>query len=311
MMGNPLEKIPKSLGACQALEVLDLSCCNLVSIPEEFTYMTRLLELNLATNELASLPNNIGRMSRLVILNVSDNKLTDLPLSLGMCIGLSKFGAGINLERNLIKDEEMIRKYKIGPDHMVDYLEKRMAVNGTPQLTEYEVPFLTKKEPKKVTQPLSESKPKTDIKEDNKKKLEEDKHQQELAQKLIVLKKWCNTTIQGELRPKCTNFAKNVSTQTDLQQVMLYAQAIKLLRPEIEKIKPLITQYDAPKPVFGATASKIEQLIAAITAAANEALLVLRSLQTALDTATTTSIVQLVTAIKGLKSAIDSNQLFS
>jgi len=31
------------------------------------------------------------------------------------------------MERNQIVDEELLRKYKIGPDHLVDYLEKRMA----------------------------------------------------------------------------------------------------------------------------------------------------------------------------------------
>ena len=109
------------------MEVLDLSSCSLTSIPEEFTYLTRLMELNIATNELTSLPFNIGRMTRLVVLNVSDNKLNDLPDSIGMCAGLGKFGAGINLERNPITDDEMLRKYRIGPDHLIDYLEKRMA----------------------------------------------------------------------------------------------------------------------------------------------------------------------------------------
>lgn len=41
----------------------------------------------------------MGRMTRLCILNLSDNKLVDLPLSMGFCIGLAKFGAGINLDR--------------------------------------------------------------------------------------------------------------------------------------------------------------------------------------------------------------------
>jgi Leucine-rich repeat (LRR) protein len=57
----------------------------------------------------------MGRMTRLCVLNIADNKLTDLPLSLGYCNGLSKFGAGINMERNPIQDTEMIRKYRIGP----------------------------------------------------------------------------------------------------------------------------------------------------------------------------------------------------
>lgn len=31
------------------------------------------------------------------------------------------------MERNQILDDELLRKYRIGPDHLVDYLEKRMA----------------------------------------------------------------------------------------------------------------------------------------------------------------------------------------
>lgn len=77
------------------------------------------MELNLASNQLTELPASIGRLSRLVRLNLSDNKLTDLPLSMGYCIGLGKIGAGVNLERNPIKDNAMLDKYRIGTDHLV------------------------------------------------------------------------------------------------------------------------------------------------------------------------------------------------
>jgi Leucine-rich repeat (LRR) protein len=89
--------------------------------------MTRLLELNLGSNKLEALPEDIGRMTRLVILNVSDNRLKDLPLSLGMCGGLGRLGSGINLDRNPIKSSDMLKKWKIGTDHLLDYLEKRIA----------------------------------------------------------------------------------------------------------------------------------------------------------------------------------------
>jgi hypothetical protein len=68
----------------------------------------------------------MGRMTRLVTLSLSDNKLTDLPISLGNCIGLAKLGAGISIERNPIADPEMVRKYRIGTDHLQDYLEKKL-----------------------------------------------------------------------------------------------------------------------------------------------------------------------------------------
>lgn len=112
--------------ALTSYQVLDLSCCELASLPEQFTYMTRLLELNLGSNKLQSLPSTIGRMTRLVMLNVSDNQLTDLPLSLGYCVGLGKLGAGINLDRNPIKSSSMLKKWNIGTDHLLDFLEKRM-----------------------------------------------------------------------------------------------------------------------------------------------------------------------------------------
>lgn len=99
------------------------------------------------SNELKELPQAMGRMTRLVLLNVSDNKLTDLPLTLGHCNGLAKFGAGINLERNPIQNQEMLRKYRIGPDHMYDFLEKRMLSKFSPFLLNKEkLTFLKWKE---------------------------------------------------------------------------------------------------------------------------------------------------------------------
>jgi Leucine-rich repeat (LRR) protein len=108
------------------VQLLDLSCCELEHLPEQFTYQTRLLELNLGSNKLEDLPESMGRMTRLVVLNLSDNNLKDLPLSMGYCIGLGKIGAGINIDRNPIKSSDMLKKWKIGTDHLCDYLEKRM-----------------------------------------------------------------------------------------------------------------------------------------------------------------------------------------
>lgn len=61
-------------------------------------------------------------MSRLVSLNLSDNKLTDLPLSVGACVHMDS----VILDRNPIKDQELLRKYAIGTDHLMDYLGKRL-----------------------------------------------------------------------------------------------------------------------------------------------------------------------------------------
>lgn len=120
--GNPLVILPKEIGNCIGMEVLDMSCCLLKKLPDEFTQMTRLLELNLGTNKLEILPNSMGKLSRLVSLNLCDNVLADLPVSMGYCVGLKS----CHIERNPITDPELFRKYRIGTDHLVDYLEKRL-----------------------------------------------------------------------------------------------------------------------------------------------------------------------------------------
>jgi len=84
--------------------------------------MGRLLELNLGNNHLTKLPTDFGNMSRLVSLNLCDNKLADLPISLGACAHLDS----VILDRNPIKDPELLRKYEIGTDHLLDYLGKRL-----------------------------------------------------------------------------------------------------------------------------------------------------------------------------------------
>ena len=139
--------MPPAIGKLVSLEVLTLDGCALTSIPDEFVLMTRLMEVNLGNNELTKLPESIGRMTRLTVLNVMDNKLTDLPLSLysqrssvhlrflnkffffrsGYCTGLKRIGNSINIARNPIQDTEILQKYAIGGDHLIDYLEKKLA----------------------------------------------------------------------------------------------------------------------------------------------------------------------------------------
>jgi hypothetical protein len=120
--GNPLKSIPGEIGNLAFLEKLDLNGCQLQEIPKEFAGLIRLLVLDLGTNQIRQLPAEIGAMSRLVELNLSDNLLTDLPLSMGNCVNLGK----VILERNQIKDEELLRKYNIGTDHLKDYLQKKL-----------------------------------------------------------------------------------------------------------------------------------------------------------------------------------------
>eukprot|EP01125_Pyxidicula_operculata_P013496 TRINITY_DN4479_c2_g1_i1.p1 TRINITY_DN4479_c2_g1~~TRINITY_DN4479_c2_g1_i1.p1 ORF type:complete len:451 (-),score=104.43 TRINITY_DN4479_c2_g1_i1:62-1414(-) len=122
LSGNPLGTVPSSMSKLELLEVLDLSGCELQILPSEFPGMIRLLELNLGNNQLKKLPEEFGKMSRLVSLNLSDNMLSELPVTMGSCVHMDS----CLLERNPLKDQEMMRKYNLGTDHLVDYLSKRM-----------------------------------------------------------------------------------------------------------------------------------------------------------------------------------------
>jgi len=122
LSGNPLGTVPSSIGRLEFLEILDLSSCDLAVLPNDFPGMGRLLELNLGNNQLTKLPTEFGKMSRLVSLNLCDNKLTDLPVSMGACVHLDS----VILDRNPLQDPELVRKYEIGTDHLLDYLGKRL-----------------------------------------------------------------------------------------------------------------------------------------------------------------------------------------
>jgi Leucine-rich repeat (LRR) protein len=121
LSGNPISSLPPSIGHLEFLEILDISGCKIKSLPNEFPGMVRLLELNLGNNLLTQLPSEFGKMSRLVSLNLSDNRLTELPISMGNCSHLDT----VLLERNPIRDQELLKKYAIGTDHLLDYLGKK------------------------------------------------------------------------------------------------------------------------------------------------------------------------------------------
>ena len=132
LSGNKLCELPDSLGALRCLVNLDVSFCNLVRLPEALTLATRVFDLNLSNNRLECLPDGIGRMTHLVTLNVQNNRLRDLPLSIGLCTNLGQVGYGINLASNPIADAEMLAKYSLGADQLMDYLAKRYAMNNNP-----------------------------------------------------------------------------------------------------------------------------------------------------------------------------------
>jgi len=121
LAGNPLTSVPETMGQMSYMEILDMNACNLTELPEGFCGMLRLLELNLGTNKLTALPKNFGQMSRLVSLNISDNRISDLPLSMGQCQQLKT----CTLDRNPFENEQLMNKYRIGTDHMIDHLNKQ------------------------------------------------------------------------------------------------------------------------------------------------------------------------------------------
>jgi len=122
LTGNPLKRLPSEFSALVFLECLDLNGCGLLELPNEFPGMIRLLDLDLGNNHLTALPEDFGNMSRIVKLNLSDNKITNLPISMGACSMLNV----CLLERNPIQDDQLLEKYNIGVDHLVDYLGKKM-----------------------------------------------------------------------------------------------------------------------------------------------------------------------------------------
>eukprot|EP01133_Synstelium_polycarpum_P005721 gene5721-6616_t len=275
--GNPLTSLPPSFANLNSLEVLDANGCHLVRLPDEFPLMTRLLELNLGNNKLVDLPNHIGRMTRLVVLNIMDNRLNDLPLSIGYCFGLGKLGAGINIEGNPIQSEEIKMKYKIGNDHLMDYLEKRMTVQG------YSLPELTSKTtstnnlkglatgnaantsagnlktiypmsgipgPGAKAQPPAQQQPVQPVPlqlvSPNKPATQTAAGgvnvtaQQDVLTKTIALKNWAVATIRGELRPKVNKIKTQIIRCVNIQEGISIANMIKMMKSEIEIIKTLI-----------------------------------------------------------------------
>lgn len=134
LSGNELETVPDAIGNLYHLEVLDLSCNAITVLPEELTYCTRLIELNLGGNRLQALPEAVGRLSRVVNLNVADNGIREFPISIGYCASLAQIGQGLNIDRNPLKDPELQAQFRIGADRLYMYLEKRMFIEGSPQL---------------------------------------------------------------------------------------------------------------------------------------------------------------------------------
>ncbi|EGG16185.1 C2 domain-containing protein [Cavenderia fasciculata] len=294
LSGNPLLTFPSSFSGLQNLEVLDANGCQLIKLPDEFTQLTRLLELNLGNNKLIELPEQIGRMTRLVVLNIMDNKLTDLPLSIGYCHALGKLGAGINIEGNPISSDEIKQKYKIGNDHLMDYLEKRMAIKGYELPDNRNIPKSVYKaapstnslqqliqqqqqqqqptqlpgpspslpnQPPQQQQPQQPStfqpKPSVGLSNPNN-KAPPMPVPQDVLTKTIALKNWAIGTIRGDLRPKINKIKSQVLRCVNIQEGISVANLIKQIKLESEAIKSLIpSNYPMPDIPYSGSSGKI------------------------------------------------------
>ncbi|GAM23850.1 hypothetical protein SAMD00019534_070250 [Acytostelium subglobosum LB1] len=336
--GNPLQALPTSFTGLNSLEVLDANGCQLVKLPEEFPQMTRLLELNLGNNKLVELPNLIGRMTRLVVLNIMDNKLADLPLSIGHCYGLGKIGAGINIEGNPIVSDEIMSKYKIGNDHLMDFLEKRMTMQGyklpdqPKQISSYKnlanalpaagtnvPPGVSKQAAEQARQaqqylqqqqqqPTQPARPQPTPAEQ-----QAAAAQQDLITKTIALKNWSVATIRGELRPKIGKIKTQILRCVNIQEGISIANMMKTMKPEVDNIKKLIAKTSPPPGVPpSGTAGKIhsgndklETLKDLVVASIDDTDIVLDHLyQLMPNTSEPPLVVSLVQALKKIKECL-------
>eukprot|EP01117_Protostelium_nocturnum_P005627 TRINITY_DN2031_c0_g1_i2.p1 TRINITY_DN2031_c0_g1~~TRINITY_DN2031_c0_g1_i2.p1 ORF type:complete len:550 (-),score=193.36 TRINITY_DN2031_c0_g1_i2:20-1669(-) len=341
--GNPLGVLPASIGACQAMEILDLSGCELTSIPGEFTYMTRCLELNLATNFLTELPQSIGRMHRLCILNLSDNQLSDLPLSIGLCIGLGNLGSGLNVERNPLHDQTMKDKWRLGPDQLLDYLEKRMmTAGGAPKLEEFDVPMATPKEkrggsgtnspviqrkaapqPASLTSipqfaskaPISPANPNRNPFADVVKQQQMGVHVPAAAapapvaamdDKINTLKKWIGQTISNDFRVKLSKIQSQLDACTQMEEVLKKATDMKKFKPAIEQAKTQLPPYDFQKAALNPNEPKLVLLKKAVDGVISEVSATLKAIQQYAETTPhSKDVISMVQLTKSFKTTFD------
>jgi len=173
-----------------------------------------------------------------------------------LCVGLDKLGGGIALAQNPIKDEEMMKKYTVGVDHLFDYLEKRLERFGAFELPRVRVPdeLLSNAErtQKKSTQDFHLKLLDEEKQEKNKAKQQPAAQSEpkkttivmdidtELSTKLVVLKNWGISTIRGELSGKLSRMKNYLARATQPAEVLPLAQFAKNIKPAIETARGLL-----------------------------------------------------------------------
>lgn len=73
--GNEIKEIPKSIGFCKNLSVINISGNLLTSLPDELFSGCNLSLLNVADNKITSLPSSIASAKNLEKLNLGENKV--------------------------------------------------------------------------------------------------------------------------------------------------------------------------------------------------------------------------------------------
>lgn len=93
---NQLISLPEELSPFQMLKVLNLNNNCLVNLPQSIRSLTKLEELRVEYNSLKVLPDDIGTCRKLRILSLRNNELSRLPTTIGECVRLKE----LDLEEN-------------------------------------------------------------------------------------------------------------------------------------------------------------------------------------------------------------------
>lgn len=88
--GASLRVLPRSIGYCYDLRVLNLSDNRFTKIPEELGLLTNLTELILEKNQITRIPLTICQCKNITLLNFNCNQLTEISISIGLLTNLKE-----------------------------------------------------------------------------------------------------------------------------------------------------------------------------------------------------------------------------